>query len=347
MRHWILILMLILTFPLTSVFGGEPEELVLLTWSEYMDAELVKKFEQQFQIKLKEVYYESDDDRNQKLLLTQGKGYDLVLVDGTTVLSYTQRNWIVPIDSTQVPNLKHIDEKWLKLLPQIKAYVVPYFWGTLGIAYRQDLVKHQISSWKDLFQPAPELKGKILMINDTRDTLNAGFKALGYSLNSESTDELAKVEQLLLAQKPFVKDYTYLQLGENSELISGEIWMALAYNGDALMLQELHPQIQFVVPEEGTMLWQDYLVVMRASKHKNKAWAFINFLNEPQNAAQLASTLYYASPNKSALKYIDSAMLKDPRIYPDDSTLSKSELVAELPGRVNKRWTSVFAKLRQ
>jgi spermidine/putrescine transport system substrate-binding protein len=322
-------------------------ELVLLNWSEYLDPDLVKKFEQQFDVRLREVYFESDDLRDDMMLETDGRGYDLVLVSGISVDIYRKRGWLSPINAAQVPNLTHIEDRWLDAFPGIEGYAVPYFWGTMGIAYRKDLIQAPITSWMDLLQPADYLHGKIGMIESSRDALGMALKALGHSANSTDAREIKAAEQLLLIQKPHVKTYTYIALSEESALVSGDIIATMIYSGDALMLQEYHENIDYVVPAEGGNIWVDYLVVLKGSQNKDLAHAFINFINEPENARQLAEFVYYATPNKAAEKLLPDEFLEDPVIYPSQAVLDKSEFYKPLPPRVMKQRNNAFSRVVQ
>lgn len=197
----------------------------------------------------------------------------------------------------------------------------------------------------DLFKPSESLRGKIAMLDSQRDALGMALKALGYSANSTESKEISEAVELLLAQKPFVKTYTYLVLDENSALVKGDVAMAMMFSGDALMVQEEHDEIQYLVPREGGNIWADYLVVMQESRNKDLAYAFINFLNEPENAAQLAEFVYYATPNKSAEKLMPTEFLEDSVIYPSEEVLSKCEAYKPLAPRATKKRNTQFSRL--
>ena len=233
-----------------------------------MDPALIKSFEKKYNAQVKEFFFETDEIKEGLLLESKGKGYDVVLSSGIRIPHYIKQNWLAKISQSQIPNLKHIDAQWRKIRPEIADFVVPYLWGTCGIACRKDLVKKEITSWLELYRPSEDLKGKILMINDSHEAVGLGLKALGYSLNSEDKHQYDQVRDLLLQQKPYVYDYSYVAVNPQSSLVTGEIWMAMVYNGDGLMLQELHPQIAFVIPREGTSLWVDYLLIMEQSANK-------------------------------------------------------------------------------
>jgi spermidine/putrescine transport system substrate-binding protein len=310
-------------------------KLVILNCSEYMDQEVVEKFEQQFNAEVSEVYFESDDLRDDMMLETSATGYDLVLINGISVDKYAKRGWIAPLDEAKLPNLKHVDDHWRDAFDSARDYTVPYFWGTMGIAYRADLIEQPPTSWMDLFRPAEELHGKIGMVENSRDLIGMALKALGHSANSSDPAALKAAEKLLLEQKPYVHTYNYLALNEHSALVSG----------DALMVQELDENIEYVLPEEGGNIWVDYLAVLEGSRNKDLAWAFINFLNEPEHAAQLAEFVYYATPNTAAEKLLPQEFLEEPVIYPSAESLAKSEFYRPLPPRSIKKRNLAFNRV--
>ena len=121
--------------------------------------------------------------------------------------------------------------------------------------------------------------------------------------------------------------------------------MTLAYNGDALVIKEFEPNIEFVIPKEGSMLWVDYLAVMQSSRKKDLAYDFINFLNEPENATKLALYTYYATPHIAAAKQLPKEYLEDPTIYPPQYVLEKSETEAPLTPRALKEYGRIMAIL--
>ena len=198
----------------------------------------------------------------------------------------------------------------------------------------------------DLFKPTEEVRGRIAMVDSQRDFLGMALKALGYSANSSDSREINEATELLLAQRPFVKSYNYMVLGEDSAIVKGDVAMAMMFSGDALLVQEQEEHIKYVVPKEGGNLWVDYLVVMQSSNNKDLAYAFINFLNQPENAAQLAEYVYYATPNKAAEKLLPAEFLTDPVIYPDEETLSRCEAYLPLSARATKKRNTALARFR-
>lgn len=327
--------------------GSNKRILTLLNWSEYLAPAIVKKFEKKYDVSVKEIYYESDDYRDNYILETQAKGLDIIIINGARIHSYVRQKWISPVTEKEVPNLKYIDKKWLNLFEAPPGYVVPYFWGTTGIAYRKDLVKAKVTSWKDLFQPQEAQRGKVAMIGAHRDLVGHALKSLGYSINSTSIKELKDAKALLLKQKPYVKSYNYITLGKESSMVNGDIHMAMGYNGDIITLQQHNKNIVYVVPDEGSALWVDFMAVSRQSVNKDIAYKFLNFINEPEIAAQQALWVNYATPNNAAKKLLPQKILADTLTYPPQEVLEKLEIYKRLPPRVTRFTNEIFSRVTQ
>ncbi|MDH4317355.1 MAG: spermidine/putrescine ABC transporter substrate-binding protein [Desulfobulbaceae bacterium] len=315
---------------------------MLLNWSEYFDQEVLVDFEKEHGIKVTEAYYETDELRTEMLINSDGKGYDLILCNGVNVALYAQKKWLAPIPEKKIPNLQYVDQRWREGFPETKTYGVPFFWGTLGIAYRSDLITKPVTGWHDLFVPDDMLRGKIVMIKDSRDLIGMALKAKGYSANSTNPEELDQAKELLLYQKPFVRAYSYVSLSKQSSMVTGQTMMAMIYNGDALMLQEHEPAIKFVQPKEGGSLWCDYFLIASSSLHKEAAYTFLNYIHRPEIMARLAQYAYYASTNTKAAEYLPTDFLTNPTIYPPKEVLEKSEIFQQLPPRTVKKINSIF-----
>jgi spermidine/putrescine transport system substrate-binding protein len=325
-----------------AVAAEAKRELVVLTWADYLDPEVAAAFQAKCDCSLKLVYFETDDARDQLMVESGGAGYDVVMLNGLMVQTYRQRGWLSPIDPAQIPNLVHVDSQWRDAFDGTREYGVPYFWGTMGIAYRKDLAPEPITRWEQLMRPHEALRGRITMIDSARDLITSSLKSLGASVNSTDPGTLQAAKELLLAQRPYVKSYSYVALTEESSLVTGEVIVAMMFNGDALMVQEHNPNIVFVLPEEGGQLWVDYWVVPDSSKNKDLAMAFVNFLNEPSVAADNAQFVHYATPNLAAEGLLPADFLADPVVYPPAEMLKHSEYYTELPPRVERVYSDIF-----
>lgn len=337
--------LLLVLAPLAGALAANGRTLHLYTWSEYLDPELVAEFEAEHDAKLRFSYFESDELRDQELAASGGSGYDLIMVNSTRIESYGRRGWLAPIDHAAVPNLRHVEPRWRDAVPGARDYGVPFLMGTLGIAWRDDLVTSPPTSWAELLGPSAELDGRVMMNRSPRELLGVALQAAGESANDPSREALERAGERLLAQKPHLLDYGYPSLGPESLLSSGKVHAAMMYSGDVLLVQEHTPSIAYTLPSDGGLLWIDYLGIASSSRNKALAHAFIDFLNRPANAARLAEALYYATPNAAARALLPAAFLADPVINPSPAELERAELLTPLPPRRKKQLNGIGAQL--
>ena len=330
-----------------STAATPPKELVFLTWSEYIDPEIVTEFEKTHNAKIRFIYYQSDDNRDQIVLDANGKGFDIVILNGLKVATYAKRGWLEPLNTEKIPHLKFTNPKWHSWFESTQTYTSPYLWGTIGIAYRADLVSEPITRWIQLYQPQESLRNKIVMIDSQREVIGLALKALGYSMNSTNINEIKEAEILLNNQKPFVYAYSYMSVSESSSLVTGDAHAALAYNGDALFVMEHEKNIQFVLPEEGSNIWVDYLAVFKSAQNKKLAYQFLDFLQQPRIATKLALYTNYATTNVKAHELLPQEFTNNLAIYPNQETLSKSEPDKNLPTRILKEYARIMNNLTE
>ncbi len=332
-----------------ALLGGAaqaaPETLRFLTWADYLDETLAVEFERETGVRIEFSYFESDDARDEILAESDGRGFDLVLVNGLLLEDYAMRGWLAPVEPARIPNLRHLEARWRSAFPASERYAVPYFWGTLGIGFRRDLAGTEFRSWGDFFRPAERLRGRITLLKSNRDVLGMALKSLGYSANTTDRERAREAGRLLGAQRPFVRSYEYVSLGPDSALVTGEVWAALMYSGDALMVREHNEHIAYVVPDEGGNLWVDYLATLQSSPRKDLAAQFIDFLNRPTIAARNAEYVYYATPNLAAREHLPSGYFEDPVIFPPPDVLARSEVYRPLPPRTQRTFNMIYGEL--
>ena len=346
-RLWIMLAFSAMALALSIQTQAAPAapQLVILNWSDYLDPELIQQFERRHQVQVIEVFYESDEQRTEMLLNNDAQGYDLILTSGIDIALYAKRGWIAPLPTAAIPNRQHLNPRWLNAFEGSTDYALPYSWGTTGILYRSDLLTQPLTQWRQLLDPSAELAGKISLTNDTQELIRLGLKALGYSLNSHDPQQLAEVKQLLQRAAPKIGSFQYPSVSNDSALLDGSIVAAFVYNGDGLMLQEQHDKLSYVPPDEGSILWVDYFALGAKGANPELAVAFLDYINQPEVAAQQAQYIYYATPNQAAEQLLPEAFLNNSAIYPSDTVLERSEQYQSLPPRVLRRWNAIGAEI--
>lgn len=315
----------------------------VFNYGDYINEDLIAKFEEETGIDVIYDTYESNEIMYQKVKNSPGS-YDLVFPSDYMVEKMLKEDLLEKIDYSNIPNYQYIGEDF-KNLPYDpnNEYSVPYMWGTIGIIYDADRVSDVVDSWDILWNP--KYKGEIFMFDSIRDTLAISLSRLGYSLNSTDKSELEEASQELIKQKSLVQSYVMDEVKD--KMINGEAIMATVYSGDAIYIQEEAPDLnlQYVVPKEGSNKWFDVMVIPKGAKHKTEAELFINFLSDPENAKENVDYIGYATPNEAAFELLDKEVQEDETVYPSEEVLDKCEIYKDL-GNDIKLYDDAWLKVK-
>jgi spermidine/putrescine transport system substrate-binding protein len=194
------------------------------------------------------------------------------------------------------------------------------------IAYLGSRVKDFKPSWA-MFDRS-DLKGRMTMLNDMRETIGAGLKFLGYSINSTNEAELVEAKEVVVRWKKNIAKYENEQY--KTGVASGEFLLVQGYSGDILQVQQENPDVRFAVPREGTAISVDDLIIPEGANEIGLAHAFINFLHDPEVAAENITFLKYLCPNKDAYALLSEDLRKNPGVFMDPEVRARSEIIADL-----------------
>lgn len=253
--------------------------------------------------------------------------YDLVVTSDDMVREMREARILSKLDLSKIPNLKHIDKKYLNLPHDPKQiYSVPYLWGTTGLAVNTKYITENSDSWKVLFDE--KYKGKLAVLDDLYEVIAAPLKLLGFSMNTPDPEELAKAKKLLLKQKPLLSGY-FDVLTIQDMLINEKLWAAHIYSGEGLVAADENENIEYIIPNEGAPVWLDLFVLLRDAKNKEEAHAFLDYILRPEVNAKIASELWYATANEAAKPLMDQEVIESPAVYPPVEVLARCEFFKE------------------
>ena len=273
-----------------------------------------------------------------------GTTYDIAVPSEYAIEKMNESELLLPIDKAKLPNLKNIDPYFLDLAfdPENK-YSIPYFWGTLGIAYNPELLEGQtFESWEDLWDPS--LEQEIVLVDSAREVIGMGLNALGYSLNSTNILELEEATDKLKTLKPNIKAIIGDEITQL--MVNGEAAVALTWSGQAADMMWENEDIDYAVPEEGSNLWFDNMVIPRTAKNIDGAHAFINFMLDAEIAAQNADYVGYSTPNLAAMEFMDPEVIEDERYYPDEEARDHLEVYKNLGLEMLGTYNELFLGLK-
>jgi spermidine/putrescine transport system substrate-binding protein len=315
--------------------------LKIYTWADYIKPELMQRFEVEHQCKIIIDTFESNESMYAKLK-AGAAGYDMATPSSYFVKIMHDQGLIQPLDHALLPNLKHVDPDYLRIsMDPHMHHSVPYLLTNTGLAYLKSKVKNFQPSWK--MMDRRDLKGRMTMLNDMRETIGAALKSLGYSLNSRDEKELEAARDVAIRWKRNLAKFEAEQY--KTGLASGEFLLVHGYSGDILQVQKESPDIEFSIPAEGTSVSCDDLVILKNSTQVKLAHSFINFLHEPEVAAENTNFISYVCPNRTSYPKVDEALRNNPAIFLAPELRAKCEMVEDL-GPDTAKYTKVWDQIK-
>jgi spermidine/putrescine transport system substrate-binding protein len=335
--------LLILFIVSLASFSFAEGELFIYNWSDYTSPELIEKFEAETGIKVTLDIYDSNETLLAKMK-SGATGYDIIVPTNSFVPIFIAEGLLEPINATELPGYENIDPRWQN--PQWdpnNVYTIPWQWGTTSFAINTKVYTEPVDSLQVLFEPPDVLQGDVGMFNHPEDPIQLALTYYGYPLCSESTDEMRQVQDLLLAQKPFVKVYNSETLSD--QLVAGEINIASMWNGATMRARLQNPDIQYIYPKEGVLGWMDNLALAKGAPNKENALKFMEFMLQPENAAIQSNFARYSNGIIGSEEFMDDELSTAPEVVPPaDAKIIFSSACPEAAIQLSDR---VWTKLKQ
>ncbi len=310
----------------TAAGGTATGTLVYYNWADYVNPETYKSFAADTDVDVKKDFYESNEELQAKLQ-AGARGFDLVVPTGYMVQILAEADLLQELDHAEMPNVdRNIDPKFTGLpYDPDDRYSIPKDWGTTGFVYRTDMVKEKPASWRDFFDLAKgELSGQVMVLDGIPEVIGSTAVMLGYSYNTDDEAELEEVKNELIELKPHIQAITSTNYKQS--MIDGKTAMALGWNGDGAAVAAEVPA-EYVIAEEGGEFWVDAYSIPVGAENTAAAYAWIDYVYDPEHNAVETEYTYYGSPLKRDLLdgVIDAKVLADEDVFPPDDVLAKLE----------------------
>jgi len=323
--------------------------LTISNWPLYIDKNTVSNFDAATGV---HTNYIEDVNDNQEFfgklqpLLAKGEsgGRSIFVVTDWMAQKMYDLGYLQNLDKAAIPNVEK------NLVPNLRnrpidpkdAYAVPWQSGMTGLIVRTDLAP-DIKSICDLFNP--KYKGKVDMLTEMRDTVPLVMKCQGVDLaKATEQDWLNAIDKIkAAADSGQIRRFTGNDYAK--DLSSGDVDAVIGWSGDAIQLQADNPDIQFVMPKEGCMLWSDNMVIPVGAPNPTAAEAWMNYVYDPKNQAQITDYNYYVSPVsgvKPILQKTDPTAAKSDLIFPSKQFTAKCDAAPPLSGAEETKVTAAF-----
>ena len=317
-------------------------------WGEYIDPETLDMFEKETGIQV--IYDEFDTNETMYPKVEAGaSNYDVVCPSDYMIQKMIDNDLLQELNWDNIPNAKaNIGAQYYEQSEAFdpgNRYAVPYCWGTVGILYNKTMVDEPVTSWSILWDE--KYADSILMQDSVRDLFMVGLKSLGYSMNSTDENELNEAKDLLIQQKPLVQAYVIDQVRD--KMIGNEAALGVIYSGEAIFTQRENPDLEYVIPKEGTNVWIDSWVIPKNAENVENAEKFIDFMCRGDIALLNFDYITYSTPNTAAQALIEDEDIRNSKIaFPDlsqyDGLETFSYLGDDADALYNDLWKEIKSK---
>ncbi|MFJ2486669.1 polyamine ABC transporter substrate-binding protein [Pseudomonas sp. NPDC087639] len=345
----------------TSVSVYAEETINISNWNSYIAPDTLANFTQATGIKTTYDIHDSNEVLESKLM-TGNTGYDVVSPSNHFLSRLIKAGAIQKLDKAQLPNWKNLDPLLMQKLEVNdpgNQYGYPYMWGTAGIGYNVEKIKAIFGntditrSWKMLFDEENIKKLSqcgVAFIDNPTQVLPITLNYLGLPPHSHEPDDYKKAEQALLKIRPYIQ---YFHASKYiSDLANGNVCAVIGFNGDIVQAAASAKEakngidIAYSIPDEGTTLWFDMMVMPKSAPHEKNGYAYMNYLLEPKVIANISNSIHYANPNAAASEFLNPDVKGDSAIYPPKAVMEKLFTVEELPAKIARLTTRLWTKLK-
>lgn len=326
---------------------AQSKQLFLYSWANYVPPNLLKRFETETGIKVNLDVYDSNETMLAKLQ-AGGGGYDIVIPSDSVLSTMVKSGLLLKVEPSKMGNYKNV------LAPHNRPpadqngdYAVPYTWGSTGFTYDSAKVSggKLTESWKEFFEPRPEVAGKIAAMANQGEMFTAAAHYLGIDTCTENPADAQKILDVLQKQKPSVKIYS--SSGTIGRMAAGEVTMHHQWNGASYKSGLKLTTAVFVYPVEGMNLWSDYFVVPKGAPNSDNAKTFMNWMMEPKNAGEASNFNGYNNAIKGSDAFMDAALAASPAINPPEAMKARFRPVKDCSVKARELRDGVWTRLNR
>ena len=337
------------------------EEVRVYNWSDYIDEELLTKFEEETGIKLIYDVFDSNEVLETKML-AGGSGYDVVVPSGTFLQRQIQAGAFQKLDMSKLPNAVNlwdvIQDRTSGYDPD-NAYSINYMWGTTGLGVNVGKVKEVLGDDAPMGSMDLVLKPEnmeklaacgVHFLDAPSEMIPMVLQYLGEDPDSHDKDVIAKAEPVLAAVRPHIQKFHSSEY--INALANGDICVAVGWSGDILQARDRAAEadngveIAYNAFSQGSLMWFDQMAIPADAPNPEAAHKFLNFILDAENMAAASNYVYYANGNKASQPLLESDVIDDPAIYPDETTMQNLYITTPYPAKTQRVVTRLWTKVK-
>lgn len=329
-----------------STDAGKNGKVIVYNWGEYIDPDTITMFEEETGIEVVYDEFETNEIMYPKVVSGAAE-YDVICPSDYMISKMIANDLLYEINFENIPNAKaNIGAQYYEQSQDFdpgNKYSIPYCWGTVGILYNKTMVDEPITSWAQLWDE--KYADNILMQDSVRDAFMVAEKLNGFSMNTLDTSELEIAKQALIDQKPLVQAYVIDQVRD--KMIGNEAAIGVIYSGEAIYTQRENPDLEYVIPQEGTNVWIDSWCILKDAPNKENAEKFIDFMCREDIALKNFEYITYSTPNEAARALIEDEEIRNSEIaFPDLSKYNNLEAFVYLGEEGDELYNELWKEIK-
>ncbi len=307
--------------------GSATDTLHVYAWAGYFDDELLNSFREATGFRVIADIFDSNETMLAKMQAGGGSQYSIIYPSDYMVQQMVEMGMLQPLDKSKIEGKDALLSRFANPgYDPNNAHSVPANWGTTGLIYNPKLLSPAPQDWNDLWTNQRKISRRLTLFNDVREVMGATLRSLGHSYNTTNPEEIEAAYQKLLKLKPAIASFT--TDGWRDLILSGDLMVAMAYSSDAIAVIAENPDLKYVIPASGSSLWVDTMAIPKTAPNPEAAYAWINFMLSPENAAKTSERLKLATAVKAAIDLLPAALRNDPSLFPTEAIINKCEGIA-------------------
>lgn len=315
----------------------------LYNWGNYTSPELLEKFKAETGITVTVTDYDSNDTALAKIQ-AGGHGFDLVVPSANYVPIYVELGLIQQLDLSRLPHHGNIAPEWVNVdWDPGRTFTVPWQWGMTGVAVNTSIYGGDINTSSIWLEPPAELVGKINVTPEMNDVIAMAVMYVGGDLCTEDLEVLRKARDLLMAAKP---SWLSMDYGMTEKMAAGDVGATVYWNGAMMRSRIENPAVAFGFPREGYPIFMDSVALLSDAQNVDEAYAFMDFIMQPENAAMISAFARYANGIAGSDEFMPEDMKTAPELVVPEEFRAAGKFLPACPASAVELYTAIWTELQ-
>ncbi|MEB3883200.1 spermidine/putrescine ABC transporter substrate-binding protein [Lyngbya sp. CCY1209] len=320
------------------------DTLYIYTWAGYTDRDLLDRFSQETGLKVVADVFDSNESMLARVQAGGAGAYSVIYPSEYMVQKMVELGLLAELDHSLLVGLEDLFPQFQNPAhdPDSK-YSIPISWGTTGLIYNRKLLDSEPEDWDYIWENQDQLAKRMTLVNDVREVMGASLRRLGHSYNSTDPEHIRRAYEELVKIRPAIASFT--TDAWRPQIIVGDLLLAMCYSSDAAEVMPENEDLAYITPDSGSSLWIDTLVIPKSAPNPDGAYQWINFMLQPDVAAQIVERLSFATPSRVAFRKLPKELRNDRALFPPESVIARSETLSPLPPEINALFDRYWTRL--